>query len=178
MKPLLLILCALFLAACDPHPRRHATHQTKTVSVHHLPDGRYVYQDDSGAFWMYMYLSQSTHSPAYYTSSSSSMTLPRGGAWVSANSTGIAAEDLQSAQQSYASATQVADEAVEVTTAGEPMSLAEATENAAYDGTEAHADGMSDDAPSAGASESSSDSGASSDSGSSGGGDSGGGGGE
>ncbi len=180
MKPLLLIL-SLVLALTGCSERRHArrTHATKTVAVHHLPDGRYAYQDDNGTFWFYMYMSQSSHTETYYVSSAANA-LPRGGGWVSANSPSVTPAAVQSAEKAFNEPeTEVVQESVEVNPAGEPMSLSEAVENAAYDGTDAHADGMSDSDSSSSSSDSSSsssDSGSSSSDSGSSGGDGGGGG--
>ncbi len=175
MKPLLILLSLIALAGCSE--RRHArrTHATKTVAVHHLPDGRYAYQDDGGNLWLYMYLNSSTHTETYYRSISTT-SLPRGGGWVSSSSAKVSPEERESAEKEINEPeTEVIEQSVEVDPTGEPMSLDQAIENASYDGTEAHADGMSDDAGSSSdSSSSSSDSGSSSsDSGGDGGGGSG-----
>ncbi len=169
MKPFLILLSLIALAGCSQHRHARRTHATKTVAVHHLPDGRYAYHDDSGNLWLYMYLNSSTHTETFYRSTSTT-SLPRGGGWVSSSSSKVSPAERESAEKEIDEPeTEVVEQSVEVDAAGGPMTLDEAIENASFDGTEAHADGMSDDAGSSDSSSSSSDSSSSADSGSSGG---------
>ncbi len=149
---ILALLFAFSICGCDAPrtrsvrrraPQHHSVQ--KQVNVTHLPDGRYVYRDDSGMFWFYMYMLNSSSSPSYYTSSGSMSSLPRGGAWVSASSapgvTNIAEVEAAAAQG------QSVSQSIEATTAGEPYSFSDLQADQASfgdNGVDAHADGMAD----------------------------------
>lgn len=94
---LLSLLAALFTVGCDPHPRRRSVkrppqHPTKQIEVHHLKDGRYVYRDDLGNLWFYMWIIQNSPAPSYY-STTANVGLPRGGGWTMA--TNVLAETAE-----------------------------------------------------------------------------------
>lgn len=150
MKSLLLLslVLVLTLTGCDPQPRRASrrkAHPTKQVQVTHLPDGRYVYRDDSGNLWLYMYIMNSTHQPTYYRSDSGT-SLPRGGAWVSGSSAGLDSDELISISAQASNAPSV-ETAISVESSGEPYSLADLQADMtgfADQGVDTHADGMTD----------------------------------
>jgi hypothetical protein len=178
-----LSMAAVSCGPVEPNGPSHKTH-TQTISVKHLPNGRWAYQGDDD-MWFYYYILSADGSRNYYTGQSFpsvGSTTTDGGPVGSSSGVveiGQAAQGEAPTETEVASAEAVSVE-IEVTAEGSPASQAEIAESEAESASEA-SEGSSESASSeSSGSESSSDSGASSspsDSGSSGG-DSGGGGGD
>lgn len=125
-KLLVLLLCAALAGCSQHHSARHHRHRIKTLPVCHTHDGRYVYRDDGGMFWYYMYLTSSPDK-AYSTPSASydyyttpvPVTLPAGGVWVSTNELSISEpQERQLELELNDPRAEVLQEPVEVTDSG------------------------------------------------------------
>lgn len=149
----LILTGGLGLSACQPIRHRARVHH-EAVKVHHMPKGRYAYQDGSGAWYWWVYADTRL-------AESKTETLSNPGSWVrgDAPSATALAEEIDTV-----------DITVAENAAGSPISEAEASAEAAAEGG---GDSTSSAGPSADSPATSSDSG-----GGGGGGDSGGGGGD